>query len=248
MSHFTDHFAPVAANYAQFRPTYPAELFTWLVPICPAQDVAWDCATGSGQAALALTAHFAKVIATDASSAQLVTATAHPRIEYRVALAEDSGLPSSSVDLITVAQALHWFDLNRFYAEARRVLKPGGILAVWTYGMFNIEGNDSVNTLVQNFYHHTVGSYWPPERLQVENGYRDLAFPFTAISAPPFEIKTHWTLAQLSGYLRSWSATGRYREDRGIDPVIQLENQLLSLWDNNIKRQIIWPLALRVGN
>ncbi len=202
---------------------------------------------GSGQAALALAAHFTKVIATDASSAQLATATAHPAIEYRVALAEDSGLLTQSVDLITVAQALHWFDLERFYTEARRVLKPNGVLAVWTYSVFSIEG-DAVNNLVQDFYQNIVGPYWPAERIHVENGYRDLPFPFTVISAPPLQMQTQWTLAQLSGYLRSWSATGRYREDHGIDPVIQLENQLLSLWDNNVKRQIIWPLALRVGN
>ncbi|MCM2264193.1 MAG: class I SAM-dependent methyltransferase [Desulfuromonadales bacterium] len=187
------------------------------------------------------------MVATDASPAQIDAALPHPRIEYRVAPAEASGLLDSSVDLVTVAQALHWFDLAGFYAEVRRVLRPGGVLAVWTYGVLTVEGTE-VDALVQHFYRDTVGPYWPPERAHVENGYRSLPFPFVEIAAPPFAMEADWTLPQLLGYFRSWSATGRFTAANGCDPVISLENQLAPLWrEEEQRRRVIWPLSLRVG-
>ncbi|NJC88504.1 MAG: class I SAM-dependent methyltransferase [Desulfuromonas sp.] len=244
---FKDHFAPVAASYADFRPTYPPALFAWLASLVPRHELAWDCAAGSGQASSDLAAHFARVVATDASPAQIAAAVPHPRIDYRVAPAEASGLPAASVDLVTVAQALHWFDLAGFYAEVRRVLHPGGVLAVWTYGVLTIEGAE-VDTLVQHFYHDTVGPYWPPERAHVENGYRALPFPFAELAAPPFAMEAFWTLSQLLGYFRSWSATGRFVTANGYDPVALLERQLVPLWkEEGAKRKVTWPLALRVG-
>lgn len=244
---FADHFAPVAAAYATFRPTYPAELFAWLADIAPGHALAWDCATGSGQAARALAAHFAQVIATDASAAQIATAVPHARVEYRAAPAEASGLPDAAVDLVTVAQALHWFDLDRFYAEARRVLRSGGILAVWTYGVLSVAG-EAVNERVQVFYRETVGPYWPPERRHVENGYRTLPFPFAELQAPAFSMAATWTLPELLGYFRSWSATGRYGAERGEDPVAVLATELAPCWgEPQERRRVAWPLALRVG-
>ncbi len=242
-----DHFSPVAADYAQYRPRYPAELFQWLASQVLNHNTAWDCAAGSGQASVDLAAHFTRVIATDISAAQLDAAPVCPNISYRVASAENSGLESQSVDLICVAQALHWFDLERFYAEVRRVLTPHGILAAWTYNLFTIEG-DTVNTCVNYFYEHTVGAYWPPERQIVASGYRTLPFPFREITPPELQMQTQWTLAQLSGYLRSWSATGRYQQSTGIDPVLALSAELASLWgDPDQPRRIDWPLAIRVG-
>lgn len=244
---FNDHFAPVSASYASFRPTYPAGLFQWLADMSPQHELAWDCAAGSGQASLDLAAHFVRVIATDASAVQIEAASPHPKVEFRVAAAEDSGLPDAGVDLITVAQALHWFELERFYAEARRVLKPGGVLAVWTYGVLAVEGQD-INARVQAFYRETVGPFWPPERKHVESGYRTLSFPFAEISSPAFDMETLWSLPELLGYFRSWSATGRYIAANGSDPVDTLAVKLAPLWGaQGSKRRVTWPLSLRVG-
>lgn len=244
---FTDHFASVAADYAGFRPTYPAALFAWLVGIAPGHDLAWDCATGSGQASRDLAPHFERIIATDASSAQIAAAAPYPGVEYRVAPAEASGLPDTAVDLITVAQALHWFDLDRFYTEARRVLKSGGILAAWCYGALTVEGEE-VNVRAESFYRNTVGAYWPPERRLVESGYRTLPFPFAEIPAPIFDMEASWTLPELLGYFRSWSATARFIAEQGRDPVAALALEMEPLWTPpHQRRRVSWPLAMRVG-
>lgn len=244
---FSDHFAPVSAHYARFRPTYPAALFAWLADAAPGRELAWDCAAGSGQASLDLARRFTRVIATDASRTQIDAAPPHPNVEYRVAPAEASGLPEAAADLIAVAQALHWFDLDRFYAEARRVLKPGGILAAWTYGAQTVD-ETRVDACVRTFYRETVGSHWPPERQHVESGYRTLPFPFREIPHPEFHMTANWTLPELLGYLRSWSATGRYLAARGTDPVDGLAMELLPLWgEPSARRRVIWPLSLRVG-
>jgi SAM-dependent methyltransferase len=244
---FNDHFAPVATKYADFRPRYPKSLFAWLASLVPRHALAWDCASGSGQASIDLATHFERVVATDASQAQVDAAIAHARIEYRVAPAESSGLPNTSVDLITVAQALHWFNLASFYNEVRRVLRPGGVLAVWTYGVLTVEGAE-VDSLVQCFYHDTVGPYWPFERAHVEDGYRSLPFPFAEIAAPCFSMEASWTLFELLGYIRSWSATHRFSEAKGFDPVISLEKQLAPLWGApELRRHMAWPLSLRAG-
>ncbi|HMT94892.1 class I SAM-dependent methyltransferase [uncultured Thiothrix sp.] len=243
---FKDHFSNVAKTYASYRPQYPAELYVWLADISPTTELVWDCACGTGQASLGLAKHFQKVIATDASAQQIAAAEPHPKIEWRVAAAEISGLADHSVDLITVAQALHWFDLGKFYAEAQRVLKPQGVLAVWTYGVLQI-AEPRIDALAQNFYSHTVDPYWPPERKIVETGYRDLAFPFQEFPAPAFSMQLAWSKAQLMGYFRSWSATDRYIKVIGSDPVSHLEQQLAGLWDDETSYLTAWPLAFRIG-
>lgn len=244
---FRDHFAPVANAYADFRPSYPAALFDWLAEIAPGRELAWDCACGSGQASVDLAARFRRVVATDASAAQLAGAAAHPRVDYRAAPAEASGLADAAVDLITVAQALHWFDRPRFYAEARRALKPGGLLAVWTYGVQTFD-DAQVNAHVQHFYREVVGPYWPPERALVETGYRTLDFPFEELAVPAFAMTADWPLARLLGYFRSWSATGRYIQATGTDPVAALAERLAPAWgDPATARTVTWPLAVRAG-
>lgn len=244
---FKDHFSGVASAYAEFRPTYPHALFDWLASLPEARALAWDCACGSGQAALGLARQFTRIIATDASAAQIAAALPHPAVEYRVAPAEQSGLPDASVDLVCVAQALHWLDLERFYAEARRVLRPGGVLAVWCYGVHRLDDPDA-DRLMRHFYGTVVGPYWPPERTLVENGYRMLPFPFAEIAAPAYTLQAEWTLDQLLGYLRSWSASDRYRKARGVDAVDAFATEMLPLWGAPERlRTIRWPLALRVG-
>jgi SAM-dependent methyltransferase len=244
---FKDHFSRLAAQYSAFRPAYPPAIYDYLGQLCHERQSAWDCACGNGQAALALAERFQAVIATDASPQQLAAAPAHANVTYRVARAEESGIESQSVDLVTVAQALHWFDLDPFYGEVQRVLKPSGVLAVWTYGPLHVEG-EGIDALFQEFYRDTVGPYWPPERRLVETGYRGLAFPFAEIPAPPFNMEEQWERAHLLGYLRTWSATARYADDQGVDPVAALEERLRPLWvDAYSTRRVTWPLALRVG-
>lgn len=240
-----DHFSAVAGNYAAFRPTYPAGLFDWLAAMAPGHTLAWDCAAGSGQATLDLAERFQQVIATDASPAQIAAAMPHTRVEYRVAPAESSGLADAVADVVVVAQALHWFDLERFYAEARRVLVADGVLAVWTYGVMQLE-HAAIDRLLQAFYAETVGPYWPPQRRLVETGYRTLAFPFKELAPPSASLQTAWTLPHLLGYLRSWSATARFVADRGFDPVMALERELEPLW-GSAEQRMCWPLSVRAG-
>lgn len=244
---FHDHFSGVADRYADFRPRYPAALFDHLATLVPRESTVWDCAAGNGQATFDLAARFDRVIGTDASREQIASATSHPRIEYRVATAEQSGLPDKSVALVTVAQALHWFDFDRFYAEAKRVLTVNGVIAVWAYGINTVEG-DAANQIVQEFYAKTVGPYWPPERRFVEEGYRTIPFPFVEIATPAFRMEARWTLDQLLGYFSTWSATNRYIKTTGCNPLEPLATKLRRVWgDTNAPRSILWPLSLRVG-
>jgi ubiquinone/menaquinone biosynthesis C-methylase UbiE len=244
---FKDHFSRLAAQYAEFRPRYPGALFDFLAKASPSRRRAWDCACGSGQATLDLAERFESVLGTDASAQQIAAARAHPRVTYAVARAEESGLESDSVDLVTVAQSLHWFDLPQFYAEALRVLRASGVLAVWTYGVPRL--NDAnIDRLLQTYYWDTVGEYWPPERRHVEDGYRSLEFPFPEFKSPSLSMLENWTQAQFFGYLRSWSATARYVDARGEDPVATLETQLVPGWgDAQRTRTVSWPMSLRVG-
>lgn len=247
MSDFPDHFSDRAAEYARFRPRYPAKLFTYLASLVAPRTTAWDCATGSGQAALALAEHFARVFATDASAEQLAHARPHPKVEYRIAAAERSGLDSASVDLITVAQALHWFDIPAFFVEARRVLRPGGVLAVWCYRRLEIVGG-ALRGALDRFYSETVGPYWPKERHLVEDGYRALDFPFPELSAPAFAMEARMSLEALIGYLGTWSATQGYVRATGQDPLPAFMRELMRHWTRpNEPRSVRWPLALRVG-
>jgi ubiquinone/menaquinone biosynthesis C-methylase UbiE len=244
---FHDHFSSVANRYADFRPRYPAALFDYFATLMAPEVVVWDCACGNGQATLDLAARFEKVIATDASREQIASAAPHPRIDYRVAPAEASGLPDQSIGLVTVAQAVHWFDFDRFYAEVRRVLRPNGMIAVWAYGINTVEGDD-VNQLVQEFYAETVGPYWPPERKLVEAGYRTLPFPYADFTPPAFRMEAHWTLEQLLGYFSTWSATSRYTKATGRNPLEPLAADLRRVWiEPAVPRRIVWPLTLRVG-
>jgi ubiquinone/menaquinone biosynthesis C-methylase UbiE len=212
------------------------------------RGVAWDCATGNGQAAVALAAYFEHVIATDASAEQLARARPHPRVEYRVAPAETSGLPDGVIDLVTVAQALHWFDLDRFYAEVNRVLVPRGVLAVWSYDDPVVVDDAAVDAALEHFNHVTVGPYWPSGRGLVGKGYLRLAFPFDEIPAPSFVIVRRWTIHELAQYLRSWSARARYVARHGTDPVSPFIDALGPIWgDPATRHEVRWPVTVRLG-
>lgn len=242
----SDHFTPVAESYKAFRPSYPEEMFAWLASLVPGHDLAWDCGAGSGQATVPLATHFAHVLGTDISAAQLASAPSHANVEYRVTPDEASGLPDRSVDLITVAQALHWFDLTKFYAEVKRVLKPRGIIAVWGYNRLQID-DAGLQIVLDRFYAETIGSYWPPERVHVESAYRDLPFPFERIAAPTFSLSREWSREHLLGYLRSWSAVARFQAANGFDPVSELAEEMTAYWQEGKTHRIEWPLFMHVG-
>lgn len=249
MSHRSppDHFGQLAGAYATFRPHYPEPLFEWLASITPRHELAWDAGTGNGQAATALARHFNRVLATDLSADQLENAIAHPKVEYRVSAADQSGAPAASVDLVTVAQALHWFDIPAFMAEARRVMVPSGAVAAWTYGVVRAD-EPTADQVLHDFYYHEIGPWWPANRKLVEEGYQGVPFPFTRIAVPNFEMKVRWSLSELTGYIGTWSSVSRYRKSKGADPIPPLHRRLAESWGNPLeRREIRWPLSVLAG-
>ena len=242
---FEDNFSKQADVYARYRPPYPAALYEWIASIAPGHAMAWDCGTGNGQAAIGLTRHFRSIIATDPSTAQIGNAPAHPQIEYRVARAEDSGLADQSVDAITVALALHWFDLDQFYAEARRVLKPGGILAAWTYYLPQIA--PEIDRVIEYFDAAILREYWSPRIQLLREKYQSIPFPFDELTAPEFAIEKTWPLTELIGYLHTWSGTQAYRDAHGVDPLTLVQADFAAAWGAIEQRTIRWPLFMRVG-
>lgn len=245
MTEFHDHFSGHASEYARYRPRYPEALFGWLAAQAPARDLAWDVGTGSGQAAVGLARYFAHVIATDPAEAQLRNAILHERVDYRVMAAERATLADNSVDLVTVAQAIHWFDFDRFYREVRRVLKRGGVIAVWTYGENSV--TPEVDAVVQSYYTETVGPYWPPERALVENRYQTIPFPFDEIQAPPLRMQERWRFEDMLGYLGTWSATKRYAQAHREDPIEQVREPLKRAWGTEEARVVEWEFYVRAG-
>lgn len=239
---FHDLFSTHAGAYARHRPRYPDALFDYLARRAPGRAHAWDAGTGSGQAALGLAARFAHVAATDASGPQLHHATRHERVTYALATVEACPLADHAADVVTAAQALHWFDRDGFFAEAGRVLKPRGILAVWCYSLCHVAPD--IDALVQRF-HAEVASYWPAGRALVEDGYRSIAFPFDEEPAPAFMMAHRWSADEFLGYLRTWSATQRYVAGTGRNPVADVTDEMRTVWRR--RHTVRWPLHLRLG-
>jgi SAM-dependent methyltransferase len=243
---FEDHFSHHAEDYAAHRPRYPEALFAHLISLAPGRERAWDCGTGNGQAAVGLAPHFREVIATDGSAAQIANALAHERVTYAVAPAEASGIDAGSVDLVTVAQAAHWFDLPCFYAEVNRVLKPRGVLAMWCYGLFRISPN--IDPLLHRYYLDIVGPYWPAQRRFIDEQYQTLPFPFSATATPAFAMETQWDLDEVKAYMRTWSAAQRFQAAVGADALAAIEPALACAWGKATdKKRITWPVHLRAG-
>ena len=245
MKRFADHFSGRAAAYAAYRPSYPPAFVEYLSSLCPSHDLAWDAGTGNGQAAILLAAHFARVVATDASSQQLGHARPHPRVTYRVAMADASGLVASSVDLVTVAQALHWFDLPPFYREVRCVLKPQGVLAAWCYDRMQVDA--AVDPVVDHFCSHRVQPFWPAERRHVKAGYRDLDFPFEEVATGDWAMTARLMKNEFLGCIGTWSAVANARDREGADLVAELAEGLRNVWPDEESRMVTWPIACRVG-
>lgn len=243
---FADHFSTQAAGYARSRPGYPDALFEWLAAQAPGSALAWDAGCGNGQASVGLARHFEAVFASDPSAAQVAQVSPHPRVRYAVEPAERCSLASASADLVTVAQAYHWFEHAGFCAEARRVLRPGALIAVWSYARSSV--SPAVDVLFDELHDRRLAGDWPAGREHVLTQYRQLPFPFERLDAPAFGMRERWTLPQYLAYLRSWSASERHRRRTGVDAVDALAPALAEAWgEPGHAREVRWPLLLLVG-
>lgn len=246
MKAFEDHFSRRAGTYLRHRPAYPEALYSHLASLAPHRRLAWDCGTGNGQAAVGLAEYFDRVIATDASADQLALAPFHRKIEYRVARSEDAGLESSSVALVTVAVAVHWFDFDKFYAEVRRVLSPGGVIAVWCYSVPAID--PAIDGLLGWYLRDVLSGYWPDRFRYIHEQYRTLPFPFRDLTPPEFTMETVWSAEDVLGFLKSWSGTANYEKQRGESPIELIRPRLMEAWGKEkAERLLRWKLFLRVG-
>jgi len=240
---FKDYFSIQAEDYSIYRPEYPEALYQWLASLCDETKLAWDCATGNGQAAVALTNQFSYVIGTDASESQIYRAMIYPRVEYEVGLAHQSPHKDQSVDLITVAQALHWFDFELFFKEVTRVAKPNAVLAAWCYELHQI--SPTIDAIIGKYYTDIIGEFWPAERKHIEQSYASIAFPFEPIKSPKCTINKQWTFEHLVGYLGTWSATQKYLATHGQDPRELIIDELKIAWGQDETRLITWPVTIK---
>ena len=240
-----DNFSTQAAEYAIYRPTYPVELYDFLFKLVEQKDTAWDCATGNGQVARILAQHFRQVYATDISEKQLSQALKLPNILYKVESSDQVNVADQSFDLITVAQAIHWFNFEAFYSEVKRTLKPNGLIAVMGYGLMLID--KKVDQVIYKLYEDILGKYWDSERRYIEEGYKTIPFPFEEITAPHFQIKTTWNFNQLIGYLNTWSSLQHYKKANERNPLEYVMIELKEAWGNDAEKEVRFPVLLRVG-
>lgn len=241
-----DNFSRQSIDYVKFRPHYPKELFGFLMPLLKEHHLAWDVATGNGQVANVLAEYFNQVIATDISENQLKHAIQKHNINYRVESAEQSSLPDKSVDLITIAQAIHWFNFEAFYREVRRTLKPNGLIAVIGYPLFSIE--PGIDTIIQQFYSETLHLCWDPERKYIDDHYSTIPFPFHEMQTPAFSMNYNWSLHDLVGFLNTWSAVQHYIRQYHANPVEEVRKKLSAIWIDKEKKPVFFPLIIRVGH
>ncbi len=245
-SDFKDIYTHMASSYAKYRPRYPDSLFQYLSSLCSQHSLAWDCGTGNGQAATKLVTYFDHVVATDANEKQIENAFAHSKIEYKVGAAENCGLEDGTVDLVTAAQSLHWFDLNIFFKEVQRVLKPGGVLAFWCYELPKV--SPEVDAIVDDYYLGTLGPFWGPEREMVQEGYKTVAIPLQELTSPiKFEMSDNWEFEHMIGYLCTLPAITNYLKQIGINPLESFYGKLKSAWGPRKPRSLSWDLRLRVA-
>lgn len=242
---FADHFSTIAQQYATFRPTYPRALVDALADRSP-PGTAWDVGCGNGQLAVALAERFDRVLASDPSREQIAAAARHPKVEYVVARAEDSGLPSSSMSLVVAAQSAHWFAWDTFAGEADRIARPGALVALVSYGILVVDGAET-NEIVERYYRDDAGPHWPAGREHVENGYRDLHMPWPAVEAPAIDMTATWSRDEILGYIGTWSATVKLLRVEGDAKVRALHEALARVWPDGEKRMVRWPLAIRLA-
>ncbi|GAB3836855.1 class I SAM-dependent methyltransferase [Hymenobacter jeollabukensis] len=239
-----DRFSSHAAQYAQFRISYPPALYKFLLSVTPGRAAAWDCGTGNGQVAADLAPHFGRVEATDISAKQLAQAVQQPNIRYQVSGAEQTPFAADTFDLVAVAQALHWFDAAAFHREATRVAKPGATIGEWGYGLVKV--NEQIDPLIQHFYTDIVGPYWDENRRHIDDEFARIPFPFAAVQHRRFEERQHWDAERFLRYLQTWSSVQRYQQAVGEEPLQQIEQPLRELWGAE-KREVCFPIFLRAG-
>jgi SAM-dependent methyltransferase len=239
-----DRFSAQAAGYARYRIDYPAALYDWLLPQVAARERAWDCATGNGQVANVLADYFVRVDATDLSEKQLTQATPRPNIHYQPARAEQTPFPNQRFDLITVAQAVHWFEPEAYHAEVRRVARPGAVLAEWGYGLVQI--SPEIDPLIEHFYRDTMGPYWDANRWHIDDEYARIPFPFADVRRAHFAVRRQWSAEWFLQYLRTWSSVAKYQQERGEDAVALIAAELTRLWAAG-EREVTFPVFARTG-
>ncbi|WP_224997299.1 class I SAM-dependent methyltransferase [Cesiribacter sp. SM1] len=241
-----DLFSKQAAAYRQYRPEYPLELYDFILRHVKGRESAWDCGTGNGQVAAVLADYFQEVDATDISENQLKNAIDKDNVYYQVVRAEQTPFDKNTFDLITVAQAIHWFNFDAFYNEVRRVSKKGAVLAVWGYGLFRVD--PEVDRIIDYFYKQTTGPYWDNERRYIDEEYRTIPFPFQEEGErKSFTISRQWTLAELEGFLKTWSAVQHYMKEKGENPVKALIEQVQSVWMPGEIKEVSFPVFMRLG-
>jgi ubiquinone/menaquinone biosynthesis C-methylase UbiE len=241
-----DLFSKHSASYAKYRPKYPQALYDYIFGYVKHFDCAWDCATGNGQAAAVLAKKFKKVIATDLSESQISQAEQHPNISYSVCLAENTPFKSKSFDLVTVAQALHWFDFDPFYTELKRVLKPDGVFAAWCYDLARV--TPEVNKVMDYFYYDLIATYWESRRELIDEKYETIPFPLKKIDVPSFTIEAEWDLEHFIKYVETWSAVQTYIQKHNSNPIDLVKSDLEKAWGQNQTRKITWPIYLLLGS
>lgn len=239
-----DNFSIQSAGYAQYRPTYPKELYDFLFSLVAVKETAWDCATGNGQVARELASHFNHVFGTDISENQLSHAVQKDNITYLLQSSDHSTFEDQTFDLITVAQAIHWFNFEGFYSEVKRTLKPGGIFAAFGYGVMKID--EKVDLIIHKLYRSILGSYWDEERKYIDEGYLTIPFPFQELPVPELSIKTYWNFEQLTGYLNTWSAVQHFRKANLSDPLDLIISELEAAWGDEVK-EVNFPILMRAG-
>ncbi len=246
MATFKDHFSTQSSDYSKYRPDYPKDLYDFILSEVKERKTAWDCGTGNGQAAVVLSQYFEKVFATDPSAEQIKNAAQTNNIKYHIASAENSTLTDKSIDLITVAQALHWFDFEKFYAEVNRVAKPNAVIAVWSYE--NCFVSESIDKVFLHFYKEILGNYWAYERKHVENAYHDIPFPFSEVKEQVFYMKKQWNLHDFMGYLSTWSAVQKYIKTNGKNPLELVAIDFEKAWGNpDIVKEVSFPVTVKTG-
>jgi len=242
-----DLFSARSDQYAKYRPDYPDALFKYIVSQLECTNRLWDCATGNGQVAFPMSEYFKEVYATDISANQLYNAKKAANIHYSMQPAEKTSFKDQFFDCITVAQAIHWFRFEDFYAEVLRVLKPGGFLGVFGYGLFTIPADKETEEMFTRFYTDVTGPYWDAERHYIDSQYATIPFPFTDISTPVFTIEKEWLLKDVLGYLSTWSAVKKYISVNNINPIIELEKKVSEKWQADLEKTIEFPLFVRMG-
>ncbi|MEP7146427.1 MAG: class I SAM-dependent methyltransferase [bacterium] len=244
-NNFKDYYSKQAEEYSKYRPTYPEELFEYLLSIVSGHDLAVDCATGNGQAARGLSKYFQKVIALDASESQINNACTFSNVSYKVAKAEETGLDDNTADLVTIATAIHWINTDLFYKEARRILKDDGVIAVWTYST-KCEINPAIDNIVNTFSDRVLNGHWDSGIKKVWS-FEEIDFPFIEIPSPFFEIKREWSLEEFLNYIFTWSSTQKYIDTNNSNPVDLLREEIKEVWNKNDKKEIIWKIKMKAA-